>query len=137
MPDRQAVPGRVAPGDCSQGSHGAGSAGALGGVTPRATRPRRVGSTVPGSARGNDGRPRRSTEVALNEQSLPVAWWSHDEILREIGGGGMGIVYEAERVALRIRVALKVIHPRYRDRADHLRWFLREARAAADGGTDR
>ncbi len=53
------------------------------------------------------------------------------KILRKIGGGGMGIVYEAERVALRSRVALKVIHPRYRDRADHLRWFLREARAAA------
>ena len=53
------------------------------------------------------------------------------KILRKIGGGGMGIVYEAERLALRSRVALKVIHPRYRDRADHLRWFLREARAAA------
>jgi len=53
------------------------------------------------------------------------------KILRMIGGGGMGIVYEAERVALRSRVALKVIHPKYRDRADHLRWFLREARAAA------
>ncbi|MGZ3303744.1 MAG: hypothetical protein ACXWO3_20245, partial [Isosphaeraceae bacterium] len=53
------------------------------------------------------------------------------KILRKIGGGGMGIVYEAERLALRNRVALKVIHPRYRDRADHLRWFLREARAAA------
>jgi len=53
------------------------------------------------------------------------------KILRKIGGGGMGIVYEAERVALRSRVALKVIHPRFRDRADHLRWFLREARAAA------
>ena len=28
---------------------------------------------------GIDGGPRRSTEVVLNEQSLPVAWWSHDE----------------------------------------------------------
>ncbi len=28
------------------------------------------------------------------------------KILRKIGGGGMGIVYEAERVALRSRVAL-------------------------------
>ena len=25
-----------------------------------------------------DGGPRRFTEVVLNEQSLPVAWWSHD-----------------------------------------------------------
>ncbi len=34
---------------------------------------------IPSSARGIDGGPRRSTEVVLNEQSLPVAWWSHDE----------------------------------------------------------
>jgi serine/threonine protein kinase/WD40 repeat protein/tetratricopeptide (TPR) repeat protein len=52
-------------------------------------------------------------------------------IIREIGGGGMGIVYEAEREALHSRVALKVMHPKLRNRSDHLRWFLREARAAA------
>ena len=52
-------------------------------------------------------------------------------IIREIGGGGMGIVYEAEREALRSRVALKVMHPKLRNRPDHLRWFLREAQAAA------
>ena len=27
---------------------------------------------------GKGGGPRRSTEVVLNDQSLPVAWWSHD-----------------------------------------------------------
>jgi serine/threonine protein kinase/WD40 repeat protein len=52
-------------------------------------------------------------------------------VIREIGGGGMGIVYEAEREALHSRVALKVMHPTLRSRSDHLRWFLREARAAA------
>jgi hypothetical protein len=52
-------------------------------------------------------------------------------ILREIGGGGMGIVYEAEREALRSRVALKVMHPGLRNRTEYLRWFHREARAAA------
>jgi serine/threonine protein kinase/WD40 repeat protein len=52
-------------------------------------------------------------------------------IIRELGGGGMGIVYEAEREALRSRVALKVIHLRLRDRPDHIRSFVREARAAA------
>jgi serine/threonine protein kinase/WD40 repeat protein/tetratricopeptide (TPR) repeat protein len=52
-------------------------------------------------------------------------------IIRKIGDGGMGIVYEAEREALRSRVALKVMHPKLRRRADYLRWFLREARAAA------
>jgi hypothetical protein len=32
---------------------------------------------IPSSARGIDGDPRRFTEVVLNEQPLPVAWWSH------------------------------------------------------------
>ncbi len=41
-------------------------------------------------------------------------------IIREIGGGGMGIVYEAEREALRSKVALKVMHPKLRNRSDYL-----------------
>jgi serine/threonine protein kinase/WD40 repeat protein len=53
------------------------------------------------------------------------------KILRKIGGGGMGVVYEAERVVLRRPVALKVMRNKYRKRADYLRWFLREAPAAA------
>ena len=53
------------------------------------------------------------------------------KILRRIGEGGMGIVYEAERVALRSRVALKVIRPKFRGREDYLRLFLDEACAAA------
>jgi serine/threonine protein kinase/WD40 repeat protein len=53
------------------------------------------------------------------------------KILRRIGGGGMGVVYEAEHAALRSRVALKVIHPRYRADAKYLRRFHVEARAAA------
>src|SRR5208337_3647396 len=38
----------------------------------------RVGSAGTSSARGKGGGPRRFTEVVRNEQSLPVAWWSHD-----------------------------------------------------------
>jgi serine/threonine protein kinase len=37
------------------------------------------------------------------------------QILRVIGIGGMGCVYEAERASLKSRVALKVMHPRYRN----------------------
>lgn len=54
-----------------------------------------------------------------------------DRVLRLIGSGGMGIVYEVERESLACRVALKVIHPRLRADPDFLRRFRNEARAAA------
>jgi serine/threonine protein kinase len=52
-------------------------------------------------------------------------------ILRELGRGGMGVVYEAERESLKTRVALKVMHPTFRADATRLRRFEREARSAA------
>ena len=52
-------------------------------------------------------------------------------ILGCIGEGGMGVVYEAVRESLKSRVALKVMHPRYRASTDYLRRFHNEARSAA------
>ena len=52
-------------------------------------------------------------------------------IIRRIGGGGMGVVYEAEHESLKSRVALKVVHPRFRADPKYLRRFHAEARVAA------
>ena len=52
-------------------------------------------------------------------------------ILRYLGEGGMGVVYEAVRESLKSHVALKVMHPQYRNRPNYLRRFHIEARSAA------
>ena len=43
----------------------------------------------------------------------------------------MGIVYEAEHESLKSRVALKVMHPRFRADRAYVRRFQTEARSAA------
>ena len=57
------------------------------------------------------------------------------ELLREIGRGGMGIVYEARHVTLRRAVAVKVLRPEFARSEDALVRFEREARAAAAIGS--
>ena len=52
-------------------------------------------------------------------------------LLREIGRGGMGVVYEAVQETLGRRVAVKVLHEAYAGRGDAVRRFQREAKAAA------
>jgi mono/diheme cytochrome c family protein len=53
------------------------------------------------------------------------------QILREIGRGGMGIVYEAEQISLHRRVALKVLPFAAALDAKQLQRFKNEAQAAA------
>jgi serine/threonine protein kinase len=62
--------------------------------------------------------------------SMPERLGDH-RILREIGRGGMGVVYEAEQVSLGRHVALKVLPPAALLDPQHLERFHREAKAAA------
>src|SRR3569833_3090732 len=51
-------------------------------------------------------------------------------LLRRLGEGGIGVVFEAEDTWIGRRVAIKVLHSHLTNQADVLARFSREARAA-------
>ena len=67
-------------------------------------------------------------KFALDE-SIPNLLGDY-EIVREIGRGGMGIVFEAQHTTMYRRVALKVLPKSVTDKSNYVSRFLTEARSA-------
>jgi tetratricopeptide (TPR) repeat protein len=72
-----------------------------------------------------------TTQVVGVREVTPQSVPSRYRILREVGRGGMGIVYQAEDVVLQRLVAYKVLPDAVREDPRALEDFLREARIAA------
>jgi len=73
-----------------------------------------------------DGAPSNGPAALANDVQL-----GDFRVVRELGRGGMAVVYEAEQLSLRRRVALKVLRNHLTLEPRHVERFQREARAAA------
>ncbi len=111
----------------------------------RAPHPRAGGSVVMAASRSADTRATRSgwrrdtAAVTPAPPAVAAAAQRHGEalagtpylVLRRIGQGGMGEIYEAEHAELGRRAALKVLHQRHHGRADLAARLREEARLLA------
>ncbi len=61
----------------------------------------------------------------------PIQTLGDFRIVREIGRGGMGMIFEAEQISLKRLVALKILNPGFADSKKQLERFRRESVAVA------
>ncbi len=69
--------------------------------------------------------------VAPDDSLIGFVFADKYRIVRQIGRGGMGVVYEAEHMQLAKRVAIKLMLEKYADDAEAIARFQREALAAS------
>jgi serine/threonine protein kinase len=83
------------------------------------------------SASADEGSPRTTPEANRTVGNVQPERIGDFRIIRQVGRGGMGIVYEAEQISLGRHVALKLLPPQMLLDARQRRRFEREARSAA------
>jgi WD40 repeat protein/serine/threonine protein kinase len=115
----QRVADLISTGQSATGADGAQQRAELGELVRR---------TFPSLVPGDNACPEGPAATWGNAQRLQLGEFC---ILREIGRGGMGIVYEAEQLSLGRRVALKVLPFAAMLGKEQLNRFKNEARAAA------
>src|SRR3954468_15185221 len=109
------------------------SCGECGSVAPSCSRtgtpcPRAVPSTCHSRLRRSETMPDTPTALFLAFQEAVAGRFSLD---REIGRGGMGVVYLAREVKLDRLIAIKLLPPTFAEQPALRERFLREARTAA------
>ncbi len=95
-----------------------------------ASRPTQVQQRAPGGEAGPEVERAHIRLVA--GKAIPGTRY---RLLRWLGEGGMGVVYEAEHIDIERRVALKILRSELSERSDTAQVFREEARAAARAGS--
>jgi serine/threonine protein kinase/tetratricopeptide (TPR) repeat protein len=96
-----------------------------------ASRPTQVQQRPPGSEGAAPGVERAHIRLVAGK-AIPGTRY---RLLRWLGEGGMGVVYEAEHIDIERRVALKILRAELSERSDTAQVFREEARAAARAGS--
>jgi serine/threonine protein kinase len=87
-----------------------------------------IGPTVSWIHRRSGG---GATEQTEKLKVVPGQILGHWEIVKQIGEGGMGVVYLAKDQKLDRLVAIKVLNRKYEQREDNIRRFVQEAKTAS------
>ncbi len=83
---------------------------------------------IEGLKQESDSTQARSRE---DRDALHIKQLGDYQLIRELGRGGMGVVFEAVHQSLGRRVAIKLMHPRHSSDEKYIARFSREAQAAA------
>jgi serine/threonine protein kinase len=101
----------------------------LSGAEPTLAAHVREGEAAPNSRLGQTGEAKEGPASAIVKDWTGREVAGRYKILERLGEGGMGVVYVAEHLSLKKKVAFKVIHPELAAHEDLLLRFQREALA--------